>query len=81
MPIKITTTTLNGVARIDYTNYRGERAIRDIVPIRIVWGSTSLHLDEQWLLVAMDVAKGTERTFTMATIHSFSNVTSEGKAS
>lgn len=73
MSIKITANTLPTQARIDYTNYRGERATRLIEPKEIVWGSTSLHTTEQWLLVAHDIEKGKERTFTMSTIHSWEN--------
>ncbi|MBY0559901.1 hypothetical protein [Hyphomicrobium sp.] len=55
---------------IDYTNWRGERAWRTIVPqAAIYWGSTEWHPEKQWLLRALDVAKGEERDFAMKNIH------------
>lgn len=57
---------------IDYTNHRGERAERTIVP-RVVWfGMTRWHPDiPQWLLDAIDVDKQEDRTFAMKDIHSW----------
>lgn len=57
--------------RIDYTNYRGERGVRTIVPKRIEFGSNEFHTEPQWLLVAWDVDKCAERTFAMKDIHQF----------
>lgn len=57
---------------IDYTNWRGERALRLIVPIRVYWGSNDWHKDPQWLLDADDVEKAATRTFAMKDIHSWS---------
>lgn len=55
---------------IEYTNYRGERSFRTILPGRIWYGQTEYH-SSQWLLDAQDVAKGAERTFAIADIHSW----------
>lgn len=57
---------------IDYTNHRGERALRSIRPIRLRWGSTAYHPQAQWLLEAWDEDKRVERTFALADIHSWS---------
>lgn len=56
---------------IDYTNYRGERSFRTILPQRIYWGSTEWHTRDQWLLEAMDLEKGVPRTFAMKDIHTW----------
>lgn len=58
-------------ATIDYTNWRGERGVRDIRPVRIEWGSNEWHPEPQWLLVAHDAGTNTERTFAMEKIHTF----------
>lgn len=62
--------------RIDYTNWRGERSTREIVPIRIVWGSNKWHPEEQWMLEATDVDKYEFRTFALANVHSWTPVQS-----
>lgn len=50
---------------IDYTNYRGERALRPIEPTRILFGSTPWHPDPQWLLEAWDITKNEHRSFAL----------------
>lgn len=61
----------NTKVNIDYTNYRGERGIRTIVPERIWFGSTDYHKSSQWLLDAYDVEKDASRTFAMQDIHAW----------
>lgn len=61
---------------IDYTNWKGERSIRTIIPIRIYWGSNEWHKEEQWLLEAHDLEKQALRNFAMKDIHSWTPVTS-----
>lgn len=56
---------------IDYTNWRGERRERKIVPKYIAFGSSKHHPGQQWLLVAKDTEKGEDRTFAMDGIHSW----------
>lgn len=56
---------------IEYTNYRGERGIRKILPLKIWFGATQWHSDEQWLLKAIDIEKGVERDFALRDIHNF----------
>lgn len=55
---------------IDYTNYRGERGPRRILPLRTYHGSTEYHPEPQWLMEALDIAKGENRVFAMRDIHS-----------
>lgn len=66
-----------GAVRIDYTNHRGERAERLIVPHRWYWGSSAWHPEPQWLLDAEDVEKHQDRTFALCCIHSW---TADAKA-
>lgn len=54
--------------KIGYTNWRGEYAEREIVPMRPWFGSTEWHPEPQWLLEAWDVAKGAERDFAIKDI-------------
>lgn len=54
---------------IDYTNHRGERSIREIIPHQIWYGKTSYHPEKQWLLNAHDVEKEARRDFTLKNIH------------
>lgn len=51
-----------------YTNYRGETALRRIVPNRIWFGHTDWHPEDGWLLDAFDLEKGAERSFAMKDI-------------
>jgi predicted DNA-binding transcriptional regulator YafY len=58
-----------GTVEIDYTNWRGERRQRQIVPLHITWTSTEHHNDPQWLLLAYDPEKRETRYFAMMNIH------------
>ncbi len=62
------------VVCIDYTNYRGERAIRRIRPIKIEYESNEWHEERQWLLYATDLDKeNAVRTFALENIHSWNS--------
>lgn len=63
----------DGAVTIDYTNYRGERALRTVLPIRIWFGSTAWHPDKQWLLEARDLDREVARDFALADIHHWSS--------
>jgi len=58
---------------IDYTNWRGERRVRRIHPVRIEFGSNEWHPEPQWLLHARDIEDVDlpMKTFALAGIHSF----------
>jgi predicted DNA-binding transcriptional regulator YafY len=61
------------IVTIDYTNWRGERSLRRIVPLALAFDSNEWHPKSQWLLLAADIEKNGEvRTFAMANIHSWS---------
>lgn len=62
-------------AIIDYTNHRGERAMRRIVPVDIMHcpNGTEFHSAPGWYLRAYDLDKKGGREFAMADIHSWQN--------
>jgi predicted DNA-binding transcriptional regulator YafY len=53
---------------IRYTNYRGETALRRIIPKAIRFASTQWHPTEQWLLDAFDLDKEADRSFAIKDI-------------
>ena len=59
------------VVRILYTNYRGETAIRQIVPQRVWYGSTEWHPETQWLLDAVDLEKNAVRAFALKDVRAW----------
>ncbi len=59
------------IVEIDYTNWRGERGLRRIVPMSIEWANNEWHPETQWLLEALDVDKRQSRTFALANVHSW----------
>jgi hypothetical protein len=59
------------VVVIDYTNWRGERSVRRILPRELRFDKTEHHPEFQWLLDAIDLDKGVERTFAMKDIHAW----------
>jgi predicted DNA-binding transcriptional regulator YafY len=59
------------IVRIDYTNYRGERAKRRIEPLSIAFENSEWHPTTQWILTAVDVERGVVREFAMTNIHSW----------
>lgn len=54
--------------KVRYTNYRGQTAIRTIIPIRFLFGSTEHHPNEQWLVEVWDIEKGAPRTYALKDI-------------
>ncbi len=48
-----------------YRNHRGEVSERRVLPIRVYFGECEYHAGAQWLLVALDVEKGEDRTFAL----------------
>lgn len=54
---------------IVYTNWRGETGRRRIRPLHVAFENNEWHPETQWLLYAIDLDKGAERTFAMANIH------------
>ena len=57
------------VVEVDYTNWRGERRKRKIIPLAIEFTSNEWHATPQWLLLAIDMETTGEKTFAMSGIH------------
>lgn len=64
------------VIKIRYTNYRGETAVRRIVPIQIRFAASKWHPDEQWLMDAYDIDRQAERSFALVDIREWNVVDS-----
>lgn len=62
------------IVSIVYTNYRGETAVRHVIPRKIWFGGTDWHHKKQWLLDAYDIDKKADRSFAMKDIGSWSPV-------
>lgn len=56
---------------IDYTNWRGERRVREIRPFRLSFESNEWHPQKQWLLYAFDRGDGKLKSFALRGIHSW----------
>lgn len=56
---------------IDYTNHRGERRWRRIVPIsgEFYFGKNEWHTESQWLFDALCLEKKDVRTFALKDVH------------
>lgn len=53
------------VIRVRYRNWRGEVAVRSILPLRVYWGCNMYHVEPQWLLECTDMQNGENRDFAM----------------
>ena len=59
----------NNPIEVEYTNYRGEKAVRTVIPLRHWYGKTEYHNDhDQWLLDVWDVEKDAPRTYALKDI-------------
>lgn len=54
--------------KVRYKNYRGEVAVRLIVPIRYEYKATEYHPEEQWILVVWDVERDAVREYAASDI-------------
>lgn len=69
---KSTSVITTRIVEIDYTNWRGHRRVRQIVPVAVTFDSNDYHPEPQWLLLAYDGAdKSVVKTFAMSRIHSW----------
>lgn len=55
-----------------YTNWRGEKRWRSILPQEVFFGATQWHPEEQWLLKALDLEINETRDFAMKDIEKWS---------
>jgi len=51
--------------RFVYTNWQGVKGFRRVLPLRLRFAATEWHPEPQWLMDALDVDKGEERSFAM----------------
>lgn len=61
---------------IDYTDYKGVRSLRRILPVRMVYGSSQWH-KEGYYIVAIDLDRDEIRTFSIQDIHSWKESSEE----
>lgn len=54
--------------KVLYTNWRGETAVRSIMPLKIYFGSTEYYPKEQWLLEVFDLDRNAIRVYALQEI-------------
>lgn len=66
----------NMKVEIDYMNYRGERRLRKILPLKMLFGLSAFHNENgpQWFVTAVDLETEQIRTFAMKDIHSWKSL-------
>ena len=65
---KMTAVDIKKAISVLYTNWRGETAERQIIPIKIYWGSTEWHPENQWLLKVWDLERKAYRSYALKDI-------------
>lgn len=57
--------------KFEYTNWKGIRSKRNIIPIKLIFESNQYHRDNKniWLLMAFDIDKQDIRSFAVKNIH------------
>ncbi len=53
------------VSSFMYTNWKGRKAMREVMPLKVYWGKTEYHPEEQWLLRAYDYGINDYRDFAL----------------
>lgn len=53
------------ILKFEYKNYKGERKIRSVEPVRIFYGKTPNITENEWILEGYDQAKQSTRQFAM----------------
>ena len=61
----------NETLSFEYINWKGEKGVRNVKPIKIWYGKTKFHKSKQWLLKAVDVDKNAERDFALKDVIKF----------
>jgi hypothetical protein len=59
------------VITVRYKNYRGEIAVRKIVPVKMWFGKTEYHPHEQWIMTVWDCEKAAYRDYALQDILEF----------
>lgn len=55
--------------KLDYTNYKGERRLRDVAPISLTYQRNNPYHGDAWILEAYDIEKRRVRSFDIQCIH------------
>ncbi len=53
---------------VRYKNWKGEVAVRNIIPLSVFYGSNDFHKDVQWLMKVWDMEKQDYRTYALKDI-------------
>lgn len=56
---------MNKILKFEYINYKGERKIRQVIPQKLVFGTTPHNSNKGWLLEAIDTEKNELRLFVL----------------
>lgn len=51
--------------KVRYKNWKGEVAIRNIIPLEVFYGSTEYHREEQWFMRVWDLDKENFRNYAL----------------
>jgi len=51
--------------KVIYKNWKGEKGVRHILPIRIFYGSTEWHPEKQWLIEVYDLDRKAKRIYAL----------------
>lgn len=62
---------MSNAVKIDYTNWRGERRVRRVLPLNFNYRASEWHNGEQWIMTAHDIEIDEQREFAMSGIHSW----------
>ena len=54
---------------LDYTNWKGERRLRRVLPRELWYGATNYHPEPQWFIRAIDLEKNAVRDFALRDVH------------
>ena len=54
---------------LDYTNWKGERRWRRVLPRELWYGVTNYHPEPQWFIRGVDLEKSAVRDFALRDIH------------
>lgn len=65
--------------RFEYSNHRGERGQRHVVPLRIWYGTDQWHPEPGWRLQGFDLDRQAERSFNVAFIVGWEPARGAGK--
>jgi hypothetical protein len=50
---------------VHYKNWKGTIRTREIRPVRVEWGASEWHPEQQWLLIAVDMEDGKQKMFAL----------------